>query len=230
MKGKKVVVSQGMPKDSKPNLVEPKQVETHTILPNSTPIQRKNPNNRPNPSPSPSPSPSYSSPAPSPSSSPFARNVPAPSPVIKSAVPSNSARGGPGPQRLSARGNNNVAPPVRGGNQRGSLTRGSPLASGGASPGGAQITAKALYDFDAENPDELNFSENDIIVVLEKVEKEWWKGKCNGKIGLFPCAYVEVVDSKPAAGGRGAGAPGRGAPRGGVPPPRGGAPRGRGFN
>jgi len=36
----------------------------------------------------------------------------------------------------------------------------------------------ALYDFDAENPDELTFKEGDVIELTDKVsDPEWWKGE-----------------------------------------------------
>jgi hypothetical protein len=50
-----------------------------------------------------------------------------------------------------------------------------------------------MYDFEAENPDELNFREGDVITLLEKIEADWWKGELNGVVGLFPAVYVERV-------------------------------------
>lgn len=53
---------------------------------------------------------------------------------------------------------------------------------------------KALYDFDAENPDELTFRVGDIIDVVEEMG-EWWKGEYNGQQGIFPANYVEKIKS-----------------------------------
>jgi len=53
---------------------------------------------------------------------------------------------------------------------------------------------KALFDFDANEVNELSFKENDILVLIEKPEdSDWWKGELNGKQGLFPSNYVEVI-------------------------------------
>jgi len=87
---------------------------------------------------------------------------------------------------------------------------------------------RALYDFDAENPDELTFKTGDVITVQEK-NGEWWKGEFNGNSGLFPANYVEMIAAPPpqaaSRGGPPRGAP-RGAPRGGPRGAPGGGPRG----
>ena len=33
---------------------------------------------------------------------------------------------------------------------------------------------KALYDCEADNEDELTFSEGDVIVIVKEEEEEWW--------------------------------------------------------
>lgn len=50
----------------------------------------------------------------------------------------------------------------------------------------------ALFDIVADEPDELEFKVGDKVEVLETMEGGWWKGKCNGKEGLFPVTYVDV--------------------------------------
>jgi len=152
-----------------------------------------------------------------------------------------------GPMRGSS------APPQRGGNSFPSPAPprgGGAPPRGGGNPGGrpsSKPQCKALYDFAAENPDELTFTAGSIIEVISQ-DGDWWTGVCNGQRGLFPGTYVEVAAASPAmqqntlpparGGARGAppGGMPRGAPRGmrGPPggPPRGaprGAPRGRGF-
>lgn len=52
---------------------------------------------------------------------------------------------------------------------------------------------RALYDFEASDPDELTFSKGDIIAVLESVYKDWWKGLLRGQTGIFPLNYVEKL-------------------------------------
>ncbi|XP_032392965.1 GRB2-related adapter protein 2a [Etheostoma spectabile] len=52
------------------------------------------------------------------------------------------------------------------------------------------LQVKALYDFTAEEEDELGFSAGDIIEVLDPSDASWWKGKLRGKSGLFPANYT----------------------------------------
>lgn len=52
---------------------------------------------------------------------------------------------------------------------------------------------RALYDFQATDPDELTFRKGDIIAVLESVYKDWWKGLLRGQTGIFPLNYVEKL-------------------------------------
>ncbi|XP_014781775.1 abl interactor 2 [Octopus bimaculoides] len=49
----------------------------------------------------------------------------------------------------------------------------------------------AVYDYTANEPDELTFNENAVIYVLQKNENGWWDGILNGEQGVFPCNYVE---------------------------------------
>jgi len=59
--------------------------------------------------------------------------------------------------------------------------------------------AKALFDYEARAPDELSFKRRDIITVLDKDEEDegWYRGEIDGKTGLFPNNYVQLID-KPA--------------------------------
>jgi signal transducing adaptor molecule len=52
---------------------------------------------------------------------------------------------------------------------------------------------RALFDFQATDPDELQFRKGDIIAVLESVYKDWWKGYLRGQTGIFPLNYVEKL-------------------------------------
>ncbi|XP_013865763.1 GRB2-related adapter protein 2a isoform X2 [Austrofundulus limnaeus] len=49
---------------------------------------------------------------------------------------------------------------------------------------------KALYDFKAEEGDELEFFAGDIIEVLDRSDRAWWTGRLRGKSGLFPANYT----------------------------------------
>ena len=66
-------------------------------------------------------------------------------------------------------------------------------ATAAAPPPGGQM-AKALFDHEPDEPDELPFKAGDMVKVTEKDEEgEWWTGEFDGKTGMFPASYVEVV-------------------------------------
>lgn len=52
---------------------------------------------------------------------------------------------------------------------------------------------RALYDLNANEQDELSFRKGDVIVVLEQVYRDWWRGSLHGKIGIFPLNYVTPI-------------------------------------
>lgn len=49
---------------------------------------------------------------------------------------------------------------------------------------------KALYNFTAEEDDELSFCAGDIIDVLDRSDPAWWKGSLGENSGLFPANYT----------------------------------------
>ncbi|XP_014017518.1 neutrophil cytosol factor 2 isoform X2 [Salmo salar] len=48
----------------------------------------------------------------------------------------------------------------------------------------------ALYDYAAEGPEDLEFSEGDTIDILSEVNEEWLEGHCAGNIGIFPSLFA----------------------------------------
>lgn len=66
-----------------------------------------------------------------------------------------------------------------------------------ASPGveGENLSAIALYDYEAADDDELSFQPDDIITGIDRIDEGWWRGECHGKLGLFPANYVELIES-----------------------------------
>ncbi|XP_032888315.1 intersectin-1 isoform X6 [Amblyraja radiata] len=50
-----------------------------------------------------------------------------------------------------------------------------------------------MYDYIAQNDDELAFAKGQIIGVLNKDDPDWWKGELNGVAGLFPSNYVKLT-------------------------------------
>lgn len=61
-----------------------------------------------------------------------------------------------------------------------------------AAPAPAQKSAIALYDYEAQEENEISFKEGDIITNLNFVTDDWWEGVIDGKCGLFPGNYVEI--------------------------------------
>ncbi len=52
-----------------------------------------------------------------------------------------------------------------------------------------------LFDYTAENEDELSLTEGDIITVIDKDldDQGWWRGRLSGKEGVFPDNFVELI-------------------------------------
>ncbi|XP_075786145.1 SH3 domain-containing protein 19 isoform X3 [Pelodiscus sinensis] len=61
------------------------------------------------------------------------------------------------------------------------------------SPARTKGKAKALYDFQGENEDELSFKAGDIITELDSVDEDWMSGEVQGKSGIFPKNFVWVL-------------------------------------
>ena len=59
--------------------------------------------------------------------------------------------------------------------------------------------AKVMFSYDPENPDELKLFKGDIITILNKDVPDsegWWEGEVNGKVGLFPSNFVELLPAE----------------------------------
>uniref|UniRef100_A0A914CVN1 SH3 domain-containing protein n=1 Tax=Acrobeloides nanus TaxID=290746 RepID=A0A914CVN1_9BILA len=58
------------------------------------------------------------------------------------------------------------------------------------------IKAIAKYNFIGRNNDELSFSKNDVIIIIQQLDGGWWEGSFNDKIGWFPSNFVDIVNEK----------------------------------
>lgn len=55
---------------------------------------------------------------------------------------------------------------------------------------------KAIYNCNADNPDELTFTEGEVIVVEGEEDSEWWVGHVEGdpsRRGVFPVTFVHFI-------------------------------------
>ena len=52
--------------------------------------------------------------------------------------------------------------------------------------------AIALYDNEVDDDEELAFTQGQRIEVLEKDDTGWYKGRLDGRVGLFPINYVKL--------------------------------------
>ncbi|EIN13414.1 DUF500-domain-containing protein [Punctularia strigosozonata HHB-11173 SS5] len=62
-------------------------------------------------------------------------------------------------------------------------------------PPGAVGRAIALYDFAAAEPGDLGFKTGQVITILQKSDStdDWWRGRLDGREGIFPANFVEVA-------------------------------------
>jgi len=49
---------------------------------------------------------------------------------------------------------------------------------------------RALYTFEPTEPGELAFEKGEIIKVVDRGYKDWWRGQLKGRTGIFPVNYV----------------------------------------
>ncbi|KAL6096348.1 uncharacterized protein ACO6RY_05693 [Pungitius sinensis] len=64
----------------------------------------------------------------------------------------------------------------------------------GADTRGQNITARALYDYQAVDDTEITFDPGDIITGVEMLDEGWWRGfGPQGDFGMFPANYVVLL-------------------------------------
>ncbi|XP_061108275.1 SH3 domain-containing protein 19-like isoform X1 [Conger conger] len=57
----------------------------------------------------------------------------------------------------------------------------------------------ARFDYAAAQSDELSFSQGAVIRLKEHVDQDWVRGELEGRTGVFPRNFVEVVEDLPAS-------------------------------
>ncbi|KAJ6226315.1 sorting nexin [Anaeramoeba flamelloides] len=56
-----------------------------------------------------------------------------------------------------------------------------------------KISARVLFDYEAQENDELSLRQGEIIEILSEDVSGWWTGNVNGRKGLIPGGYVEYI-------------------------------------
>lgn len=56
------------------------------------------------------------------------------------------------------------------------------------------LYCKGMFDYNSDVPSDLSFNTGDVIKVRKKVGDEWIEGELNGRVGMFPSAYVEMME------------------------------------
>lgn len=54
------------------------------------------------------------------------------------------------------------------------------------------VHADCIMDRPTTEPDELSFTVNDVIAVLDMTDNDWWQGMVDDRIGWFPASWVRV--------------------------------------
>ncbi|XP_073748458.1 SH3 domain-containing protein 19 isoform X6 [Callorhinus ursinus] len=60
--------------------------------------------------------------------------------------------------------------------------------------------AVVLHDFPAEQADDLHLTAGEIVYLLEKIDPDWYRGRCRNQIGIFPANYIKVIIDIPEGG------------------------------
>ncbi|CAL1546853.1 unnamed protein product [Lymnaea stagnalis] len=55
---------------------------------------------------------------------------------------------------------------------------------------------KVLFEYKRENDDELDLQVGELVEFHKQVEEGWWEGSLNGKHGVFPSNFVEMIEEQ----------------------------------
>ncbi|KAI6001151.1 hypothetical protein EDD15DRAFT_2117160, partial [Pisolithus albus] len=77
----------------------------------------------------------------------------------------------------------------------------SPSAAAARAPASIPVVTRvrALHTFEATEPGELAFERGDVIRVVDRAYRDWWRGQLRGRTGIFPVNYVEPLPEPSAA-------------------------------
>jgi signal transducing adaptor molecule len=69
----------------------------------------------------------------------------------------------------------------------------SPTAVTMPTSGNIVTRVRALHTFEPTEPGELAFDKGDVIKVVDRGYKDWWRGQLKGRTGIFPVNYVVSI-------------------------------------
>ncbi|KAG8196563.1 hypothetical protein JTE90_003576 [Oedothorax gibbosus] len=55
------------------------------------------------------------------------------------------------------------------------------------------LTARVKLNLKAQIDEEMDLYKDEIVTIIEEVEKGWYRGECNGRQGIFPATFVTLV-------------------------------------
>lgn len=92
----------------------------------------------------------------------------------------------------------NFVEEIEGGDAPPPTTEPTPSPPAAVPKSGGKKFVKVTFDYEKTQDDELELKVGEVIELLEDDDDGWWKGKLNGKEGVFPSNFVEVIKDGPA--------------------------------
>ncbi len=57
------------------------------------------------------------------------------------------------------------------------------------------LSARVLYDYDAQDDDEISLHVDDVVTNIQQIDEGWWTGtNPKQRNGMFPSNYVELIE------------------------------------
>lgn len=58
---------------------------------------------------------------------------------------------------------------------------------------GIESYGRAIYDFEAQEANELPLRANQIVRLYRHVDDDWMEGEIDGQVGFFPKSYITII-------------------------------------